>query len=72
MKGNLNKELAGEEIRWFDLKRTNKLVERVKKYNPDGLFIDNIHNVRPVPVNELLNITNPDIFKQNPGYPSRK
>jgi hypothetical protein len=63
-----SRELAGEEIRWFDLKRTNKLVERVKKYNPDALFIAPMHNVRPVPVNEILTVTNPQSFKQNPGY----
>jgi hypothetical protein len=27
------RELAGEQMRWFDLARTGKLVERVKKYN---------------------------------------
>lgn len=27
------RELAGEQMRWFDLVRTGKLVERVKKYN---------------------------------------
>jgi len=63
-----SRELGGELIRWFDLKRTNKLVERVKKYNPDALFITATNNVRPVPVNEILAVTNPDSFKQNPGY----
>lgn len=63
-----SRELAGEGIRWFDLKRTHKLVERTKKYNPDVLYISSVHNVRPIPVNELLNVTNPDVFKQNPGY----
>ena len=28
-----SRELAGEQMRWFDLVRTGKLVERVKKYN---------------------------------------
>jgi len=63
-----SRELAGEEIRWYDLKRTGKLVERVKKYNPDALFIAAMHNIRPIPVNEILNATNKDVFKQNPGY----
>lgn len=27
------RELAGEQLRWFDLVRTGKLIERVKKYN---------------------------------------
>jgi hypothetical protein len=63
-----SRELAGEALRWFDLKRTHKLVERVKKYNPDALYISDIHNVRPIPVSELLKVTNPEVFKQNPGY----
>ena len=29
-----SRELAGEQMRWFDLVRTGKLVERVKKYVP--------------------------------------
>jgi hypothetical protein len=28
-----SRELAGEQMRWFDLVRTGKLVDRVKKYN---------------------------------------
>lgn len=63
-----SRELAGEALRWFDLKRTHKLVERTKKYNPDALYISDVHNVRPIPVRELLNVTNPNVFKQNPGY----
>lgn len=63
-----SRELSGELMRWFDLKRTNKLVERVKKYNPDALFITAVHNVRPVPVKEILAVTNPESFIQNPGY----
>lgn len=30
------RELGGEQQRWFDLKRTGKLLERVKAYNPDA------------------------------------
>ena len=63
-----SRELAGEALRWFDLKRTHKLVERTKKYNPDALYISTVHDLRPIPVNELLNVTNPGVFKQNPGY----
>lgn len=63
-----SRELAGEALRWFDLKRTHKLVDRVKKYNPDALYISTVHDVRPIPVNELLKVTNPEVFKQNPGY----
>lgn len=31
------RELYGEMQRWFDLKRTGTLIERVKKYNPDAV-----------------------------------
>lgn len=33
------RELCGEQIRWFDLKRTNKLIEYVRLYNMDAKII---------------------------------
>ncbi|MBD2754140.1 RagB/SusD family nutrient uptake outer membrane protein [Spirosoma validum] len=63
------RELAGEQVRWFDLKRTNKLVERVKKYNPDAApNIQPFHAVRPIPQSEIDAVTNKGEFKQNDGY----
>jgi len=63
------RELAGEQIRWFDLKRTGKLVEYVKLYNPDAKNnIKDYHTIRPIPQPQLDAITNKDEFKQNPGY----
>ncbi|GAB4018602.1 RagB/SusD family nutrient uptake outer membrane protein [Spirosoma koreense] len=63
------RELAGEQVRWFDLKRTNKLVERVKKYNPDAApYIQPFHVVRPIPQSEIDAVTNKGEFKQNEGY----
>ncbi|GAB3688814.1 RagB/SusD family nutrient uptake outer membrane protein [Spirosoma flavus] len=63
------RELAGEQVRWFDLKRTNKLVERVKKYNPDAApNIQTYHVVRPIPQSEVDAVTNKGEFAQNPGY----
>ncbi len=63
------REFAGEEIRWFDLKRTGKLVERVTKYNPDAaVWIKDFHTVRPIPQSQLDAVTNKDEFTQNPGY----
>ncbi|WP_080055814.1 RagB/SusD family nutrient uptake outer membrane protein [Spirosoma aerolatum] len=63
------RELAGEQVRWFDLKRTNKLVERVRKYNPDaGKYIQDFHVVRPIPQSEIDAVTSKGDFKQNPGY----
>ena len=61
------RELTGETTRWFDLKRTGKLVERVKKYNPGGApNVQEFHNLRPIPNSEILLSTGG--IKQNPGY----
>ena len=63
------RELAGEMLRWFDLKRTGKLVSYVQKYNMDAKAnIKETHLLRPIPQVELDAITNKDEFKQNPGY----
>ena len=63
------REFAGEQLRWFDLKRTGKLVERVKKYNPSAaVFVADYHNLRPIPQQELDAVTNKNEFVQNPGY----
>ncbi|WP_324760508.1 RagB/SusD family nutrient uptake outer membrane protein [Sphingobacterium thalpophilum] len=63
------REFAGEQIRWFDLKRTGKLVERVRAHNPDiAKNIQDFHKVRPIPQDQLDAITNKDEFTQNQGY----
>ena len=63
------REFAGEQMRWFDLKRTGKLVERVKAMNPDAAnFIQPFHVVRPIPQTQIDAVTNKDVFTQNPGY----
>ncbi|HET8655563.1 MAG TPA: RagB/SusD family nutrient uptake outer membrane protein, partial [Longimicrobiaceae bacterium] len=63
------REFAGEQIRWFDLKRTGKLVERVKAHNPDAApFIQPFDALRPIPQRELDAVSNKDEFTQNPGY----
>ncbi len=64
-------EFGGELLRWFDLKRTHKLVDRVRNYNPDARNIESIHELRPIPQLELDKITNRESFVQNPGYPTR-
>lgn len=60
-------ELCGEATgRWIDLKRTGKLLERVRKYNVDGR--DNIKEkylVRPIPEEMMDRVTNKDTFKQD-------
>jgi SusD family. len=63
------RELGGEQLRWFDLKRTGKLVEYVKLWNPDAKKnIQSYHVLRPVPQSLLDVIQNKDEFKQNEGY----
>ncbi len=63
------REMAGEFNRWFDLKRTGKLVDYVQAYNPDAKGnIKDFHSVRPIPQTQLDAILNKDEFQQNPGY----
>lgn len=63
------RELAGEQWRWFDLKRTGKLIERVKANNPQGgANIKDFHNLRPIPQLQMDAVTNKQEFIQNPGY----
>lgn len=62
------RELAGEQMRWMDLKRWGNLVERVKKYNPQAATnIADRHNVRPIPQTQI-DRSNAGVFPQNPGY----
>ncbi len=62
-------ELGGERLRWADLKRTGKLLERVKLYNPTGRAnIEEKHLLRPIPSNMIDRLTNSEEFEQNPGY----
>ena len=61
------RELAGESLRWFDLVRTHKLIERVKAYNPDAKNnIQWYHVLRPIPQTQIDRTSTP--FPQNPGY----
>lgn len=62
-----SRELLGEMMRWFDLVRTGKLVERVKKYNPDAANNIQAHHVlRPIPQDQI-DRTDTE-FPQNDGY----
>jgi len=61
-----SRECFGEQSRWLDLKRTGKLIERVKLYNPDAQNIQDFHVLRPIPVNQITRTTND--YGQNPGY----
>lgn len=61
------RELAGEQMRWLDLKRWGKLVERVKKYNPQAQSVEEKHYLRPIPQTQI-DRSAPGSFSQNPGY----
>jgi tetratricopeptide (TPR) repeat protein len=62
-------ELGGERLRWADLKRTGKLIERVKLYNPSGRAnISEKFLLRPIPSNMIDRLTNKKDFPQNPGF----
>jgi hypothetical protein len=67
-------ELCGEQQRWFDLKRTRKLVERVAKYNKQASAnIKEFHYYRPIPNSQMSAVTNLSNtagtgFWQNTGY----
>jgi hypothetical protein len=63
------REFIGEQLRWFDLKRTGKLIERVKAHNPDGAAnINSGHMLRPYPQDFLDAITNKEDFPQRENY----
>ncbi|MBP8959246.1 MAG: RagB/SusD family nutrient uptake outer membrane protein [Bacteroidales bacterium] len=69
------RELCGEQQRWFDLKRTGKLLDRVKQYNGSAKNnIKDFHTLRPIPQPQMDAVTNktngpdPKGFWQNPGY----
>ena len=63
------RELVGEKHRWYDLKRTGTLLERVREYNLDAApNIEEMHRVRPIPQTQIDRVANPGEFTQNPGY----
>ena len=65
------RELGGEQLRWFDLKRfgKDKFIERIKAGNPDAASnVKPWHIVRPIPRNQLDAVFNKDEFTQNEGY----
>jgi hypothetical protein len=61
-----SREVFGEQQRWLDLKRTGKLIERVKAHNPDAQNIKDFHALRPIPTTQITRCTND--YGQNPGY----
>lgn len=62
------RELLGEHDRWFDLKRTGKLIKRASEYNIFVQKYNNInsnHLVRPIPQDEINKVNG---LTQNKGY----
>jgi len=67
------REFAGEYNRWYDLKRTGKLVQYVSTYNPDVPSESNMKGndgnykiLRPIPQDAIG--LNSATITQNPGY----
>jgi starch-binding outer membrane protein, SusD/RagB family len=62
-------EMDAEQMRWFDLTRTGKLVEYVKAYNPLGAVnIQDFHIHRPIPQAQIDRTVGG--YPQNCGYPN--
>lgn len=63
------RELVGEQLRWFDLKRTGKLGARIASDNPDAAKnFQPFHSLRPIPQDQIDAVTNKSVFTQNPNY----
>ncbi len=63
------REFLGEYMRWYDLKRTGKLIERTSAMNPWTALkgaMEGFHFLRPLPQHEL-DRSSPSI-SQNTGY----
>ncbi|SEO06376.1 Starch-binding associating with outer membrane [Mucilaginibacter gossypiicola] len=64
------RELAGEEFRWFELKRTGKLISRTLAHNEEAAAANNLKEtflLRPVPQSQI-DLNRGASFPQNPGY----
>jgi starch-binding outer membrane protein, SusD/RagB family len=61
------RELCGELWRWIDLKRTGKLLERVRAHNPSAANrMKDYHVLRPIPQSQIDRTSND--YPQNDGY----
>ena len=64
------RELCAESLRWLDLVRTGKLLERVRLYSTDDAK-ENIaekHLLRPIPQTQIDLVTIGEPYPQNPGW----
>lgn len=64
-----SRELTGENMRWLDLVRTNKLLERVRLHNKEAAAnIQAKHVLRPIPQSQIDAVTTGPAYPQNPGW----
>ncbi len=65
------RELLGENLRWWDLVRTGKLLERVKLYNGDAKAnIQDKHILRPIPLDQINRTTTGEPYKTDLYFPA--
>jgi len=64
------REMLGEQSRWFDLARWGNIIVRVKAHNPQAAPNIKAHHVlRPIPQTQIDRVEGgKDAFPQNPGY----
>jgi hypothetical protein len=65
------REFAGEQQRWFDIKRVknnNNFASYIKSRNPDITAVQDFHRLRPIPQEEIDALLNGKDFGQNAGY----
>lgn len=64
------RELACEQVRWFDLVRTGKLIERVRKYDDYEAKknIQDFHMLRPIPLSQINAVITGTPYPQNPSW----
>ncbi|MEO5943198.1 MAG: RagB/SusD family nutrient uptake outer membrane protein, partial [Ferruginibacter sp.] len=65
-----SRELFAEDCRWWDLSRTQKLVERVNMYNTEQVApgVQPYNMLRPIPQSQIDLVTEGPKFPQNVGY----
>jgi starch-binding outer membrane protein, SusD/RagB family len=64
-----SRELCGELMRWLDLVRTGKLLERVRLHNPEAApNIRDKHILRPIPQAQIDAVVTGTPYPQNVGW----
>jgi starch-binding outer membrane protein, SusD/RagB family len=64
-----SRELFAEDCRWWDLSRTQTLVQRVQAYNSEASAgVQPYNMLRPIPQSQIDLVTEGPAYPQNPGY----